>query len=232
MKRSYTTSTASARMAQTLIMQGLDAADESVQALLLELITTKELRISNIKYNIPRPYFLVIVVLAQNYNRLSISPHLMDRFFISYNFEEDMFSHSNVPGTLHRQFSSRRYALMKHEEIRSLAENATKVHANIDITRYVRDIVVGIRTHPRVKGGLTARCSQDLLLVTKSLASLFKRDFITPELVTIAAEKVFSHRLHILANNVNDDQMEKEDMDANIPSNIVAEVLRVIYVPV
>lgn len=46
-------------------------------------------------------------------------------------------------------------------------EKATKVHVNIDITRYVRDIVVGIRTHPRVKGGITARCSQDLVTVTK-----------------------------------------------------------------
>lgn len=50
--------------------------------------------------------------------------------------------------------------------------------------------------------------------------------------MTIAAEKVFSHRLHVLAINTRDDQMEREDMDANIPSDIIAEILRVIYVPV
>lgn len=66
----------------------------------------------------------------------------------------------------------------------------------------------------------------------RSLATLFQREFLTPDLVTIAAEKVFSHRLHVLAINVHDDQMEREDMDANIPSDIVAEILRVIYVPV
>ncbi|KAI7887919.1 uncharacterized protein EV154DRAFT_595007 [Mucor mucedo] len=119
---------ASTRIAQTLIMQGLDSANESIQALLLELIVTKELRISNVRYNVPKPCFLVISVLPQGYNRLSISSQL---------------------------------------EIRGLAERATKVHVNIDITRYIRDIVVGIRTHPRVKGGLTARCSQDLVIVTK-----------------------------------------------------------------
>ncbi|KAI8643382.1 hypothetical protein BD408DRAFT_364828 [Parasitella parasitica] len=228
------TAVGSTKLAQTLIMQGLDAANPSIQALLLELIVTKELRISNIKYNVPKPSFLVIAVMPQGYDRLKISSQLMDRFFVSYNFEEDMFSHSSmpIPNPLVRQSSSRRFSLMKHDEIKALAAKASKVHVNIDITRYVRDIVVGIRTHPKVKGGLTARCSQDLVAVTKSLAALFERDFLTPDLVIIAAEKVFSHRLHVLMVNATDDQMEKEDMNPYIPSEIVAEILRLIYVPV
>ncbi|KAG2195593.1 hypothetical protein INT46_011839 [Mucor plumbeus] len=237
MKRSYAASTSamgSTRLAQTLVMQGLNASEASIQAFLLELIVTKELRISNVKYNVPKPFFLVIAVLPQGYNRLKISSQLMDRFFVSYNFEQDMFLHPSmsITNSLVRQPSSRRFALMKHDEIKALAEKASKVHVNIDITRYVRDIVVGLRTHPKVKGGLTARCSQDLVTVTKSLATLFERDFLTPDLVTIAAEKVFSHRLHVLVVNTTDDQMEKEDMDANIPSDIVAEILRLIYVPI
>ncbi|CEP19665.1 hypothetical protein [Parasitella parasitica] len=237
MRKSYATSATvvgSTRLAQTLIMQGLDTANSSIQALLLELIVTKELRISNIKYNAPKLSFLVIAVLPQGYDRLKISSQLMDRFFVSYNFDQDMFLHSSmsIPNPLVRHSSSRRFALMKHDEIKALTEKANKVHVNIDITRYVRDIVVGIRTHPKVKGGLTARCSQDLVAVTKSLATLFERDFLTPDLVTIAAEKVFSHRLHVLMVNATDDQMEKEDMDPYIPSEIVAEVLRLIYVPV
>ncbi|KAI8330559.1 hypothetical protein BD560DRAFT_429159 [Blakeslea trispora] len=183
----------SARLAQTLIVQNLESADAVTQALLLELISTRELRVSNLKYNLPKPFFLVIAVLPQGYNRLSISSQL---------------------------------------EIKALAEKASCVHVHIDIMRYIRDIVVSIRTHPRVKGGLTARCSKDLVIVTKSLATLFERNFLTPDLVTIAAEKVFGHRLHILAINARDDQMEREDMDVNIPSDVIAEILRVIYVPI
>lgn len=77
MKRSYNNPVASTRIAQTLIMQGLDSANESIQALLLELIVTKELRISNVRYNVPKPCFLVISVLPQGYNRLSISSQLV-----------------------------------------------------------------------------------------------------------------------------------------------------------
>lgn len=80
-----------------------------------------------------------------------------------------MFPHmnTNIQNPIYRQPSIKRAALMKYEEIRTLSKHANDVHVNIDITRYVRDIVVGIRTHPRVKGGLTARCSQDLITVTK-----------------------------------------------------------------
>ncbi|KAI8887156.1 hypothetical protein K501DRAFT_242865 [Backusella circina FSU 941] len=233
-KRTYTTTTTSTRIAQTLVMQGLDMSNETIQAILLELIVTKELRISSVRYNVPKPLFLVIAVLPQGYNRLSITSQLLDHFFVSYNFEEEMFMQSTplYQSLQHRSISSRRFTLMKYDEIKDLSERANRVHVNIDVTRYIRDIVVGIRTHPRVKGGLTARCSQDLVTVTKSLAALFERDFLTPELVTIAAEKVFSHRLRILEINTSDDQMEKEDMNPSTTSDIIGEILRVVYVPV
>lgn len=53
------------------------------------------------------------------------------------------------------------------KEIANLASQASRVFINIDITRYIRDIVVGVRTHPLVQGGLTARASQDLIKVTR-----------------------------------------------------------------
>jgi hypothetical protein len=81
MKRSYAASTSamgSTRLAQILVMQGLNASEASIQAFLLELIVTKELRISNVKYNVPKPFFLVIAVLPQGYNRLKISSQLVN----------------------------------------------------------------------------------------------------------------------------------------------------------
>ncbi|KAI8099754.1 uncharacterized protein BX664DRAFT_255770 [Halteromyces radiatus] len=114
------------RLAQTLIIQQLNHANELVQAALLELIVTKEIRMTNVRYNTPKPYFLNIVILPESGS-----------------------------------------SLLRNDEIKSLAEQASKVHINIDITRYIRDIIVGIRTHPLVSGGLTARTSQDLVSVTR-----------------------------------------------------------------
>ncbi|ORY92307.1 hypothetical protein BCR43DRAFT_417320, partial [Syncephalastrum racemosum] len=65
-----------------------------------------------------------------------------------------------------KPYHFRRTALIKSDEIQMLAERSHRVHINIDITRYIRDIVVGVRTHPLVSGGLTARTSRDLVSVT------------------------------------------------------------------
>ncbi|KAG0168828.1 hypothetical protein DFQ28_004206 [Apophysomyces sp. BC1034] len=212
------------RLAQSLIIQRLDEASELTQAALLELIITKELRISNVRYNTPKPYFLLIVVLPQDYNCRTIATPLLDRFFVSYNFDEDMVPHPMM------RSSGRRAACMKTEEIKLMAEQAARVHINIDISRFIRDIVVGLRTHPLVQGGLTARASQDLVSVTKTLAAIFRRDYLTPDLVSIAAEKVFGHRLHVLAPDRYPDAPGHEER--RTATDIVAEILRIVYVPV
>ncbi|KAI9274215.1 hypothetical protein BY458DRAFT_489277 [Sporodiniella umbellata] len=191
-------STPSTRIVQALIMEELDKSEELVQAILLDLMVSKELKLSSVRYNVPRPFFLIVAVLPHDFNRSAVNSQLVTVCF--------------------------RTPLE--------AEKAKKVHVHIDISRYVRDIVVGIRTHPRVKGGVTAKSSQDLVTVTKSLAALFERTFLTPDLVTIATEKVFSHRLRILAINERDDQMQREDMDSNFAFDIVAEILHIVNVPI
>ncbi|KAF7721929.1 hypothetical protein EC973_003917 [Apophysomyces ossiformis] len=215
------------RLAQSLIIQRLDEANEPIQAALLELIITKELRISNVRYNIPKPHFLLIVILPQDYDCRTIATPLLDRFFVSYSFDGDMIQHTTMRSS--SSSSGRRAACMKTEEIKSLAEQATRVYISIDVSRFIRDIVVGLRTHPLVQGGLTARASQDLVSVTKTLAAIFRQDYLTPDLVSIAAEKVFGHRLHVLAPDRDPDAPVHEGR--RTATDIVSEVLRIVYVP-
>ncbi|KAI9318411.1 hypothetical protein BX666DRAFT_1876637 [Dichotomocladium elegans] len=184
----------SGRLAQAAIIQNLNATDLAVQATLLEtltdrelaqLIVAKELKIGNARFVVPKPHFLVILVLPRE-----CKPSLSSQL-----------------------------------EIQVLANHASKVHIDIDITRYIRDIVVGVRAHPLVQGGLTARTSQDLIQVTRSLAAIFQRDYLTPDLVSIAASKVLGHRIRLhTASTAN----EKRKVS---PADVVAEILRVVYVP-
>ncbi|CDH60323.1 predicted protein [Lichtheimia corymbifera JMRC:FSU:9682] len=216
------TARSSGKLAQAVVIQRLDEADPLVQATLLELIVTKELKMGNARYTVPKPHFLVILVLPRTHERSSVSSQLLDRFFVSFDFDEDTFGNSFSTA---RGFG-RRMALIKNEEIASLATQASRVFINIDITRYIRDIVVGVRTHPLVQGGLTARASQDLVKVTRSLATLFQRDYLTPDLVSIAASKVLGHRIRLLPQALDD-----QGTPYRTTADVVAEVLRVVYVP-
>lgn len=65
------------KIVQALLVEDLDKADESIQAVLLELMINKELRLSNIRYNVPKPFFLIIAVLPHDFNRRSISAQLV-----------------------------------------------------------------------------------------------------------------------------------------------------------
>ncbi|ORZ26081.1 hypothetical protein BCR42DRAFT_19442 [Absidia repens] len=254
-----TTSSMTHRLAQVLIVQQLDEANDLVQAALLELIVTKEIRMMNVRYNTPKPYFLTIAILPESGCHHTISSPLLDHFFISYHCKEELFQQqqqqqqpsstlTSAPApsfSLHQDqphpFYYRRACLLRHDEIKGLAEQASKVHINIDITRYIRDIIVGVRTHPLVSGGLTARTSQDLVTVTRSLAALFRRNFLTPDLVAVAVEKVVGHRLrlNLQETNLSNKNGDEDDMvsvagmneQATI-SDIVAEILRIVYAPV
>jgi MoxR-like ATPase len=198
------------KLAQAAVIQRLDEADALVQATLLELMVAKELRMANVRYTVPKPFLVIVIVPHQHQSH--ISSQLLDRFFVSYSFCGDDEQSYVKP------YHFRRTALIKSDEIQMLAERSHRVHINIDITRYIRDIVVGVRTHPLVSGGLTARTSRDLVSVTRSLATLFQHDFLTPDLVAVAADKVLGHRIHLVGSVT--------------PSQVVSEVLRVVYVPV
>ncbi|KAI7864878.1 hypothetical protein BDF14DRAFT_1117633 [Spinellus fusiger] len=198
------------RLPQTLVVQSLDQANAVIQAALLELIVTKELKVSNARYTLPKP-FLLLIVLPQGFDSSTISAQLLDRVFVSYPIHEP-----SQPSNSTRTYTGRRTAHIKAEH---LEDRASQVYINIDISRYIRDIVVGIRTHPLVKSGLTARASQELVLVTKSLAVIFGKEYLTPDLVSIAAEKVFGHRLRLTSPHLT-------------PADVVAEILCLVYVPV
>ncbi|CAO3636540.1 unnamed protein product [Cunninghamella blakesleeana] len=229
------------RLAQALIVQYLNDANELIQAALLELIINKEIKLNTTRYTTPRPHFLTIAIIPETSYHNTVSSHLLDHFFLSYRFKEEFFQNSNsTPNILNllsndtrsKSQTYRRMALFQNEEIKSLADYASKIHINIDITRYIRDIIVGIRTHHLVQGGLTARTSQDLVIVTRSLAAVFKKKFLTPDLVAVAVEKVIGHRLRIKTNNQSKDNNINNNINNNAIADVVSDVLRIVYAPV
>ncbi|KAI9285258.1 hypothetical protein BC943DRAFT_352358 [Umbelopsis sp. AD052] len=234
------------RIAQAVIVKNLHQASALVQATLLEIIIVQQLKIHSATYNVPNP-FIVIAVLPQDAPPRSMISRLIDRFFVSYRFDDESLSDTpNAADSRHGHNQiMKRQILFRHQELKELSASINRVNVNADIVIYIRDIVVGIRTHRLVHCGLTARASQDLVLVVKALSALFKREYVTPDLVSIAAEKVFGHRLvlkdeaysHKIVhdNEDSDDQSEMNSLVGEttdiLPADIVMEILRAVHVP-
>lgn len=68
----------------------------------------------------------------------------------------------------------------------------------------------------------------------RALATLFRRDYLTPDLVSIAADKVLGHRIHLVETPTTNTTEKDEEKDTRnvTAAEIVAEVIRIVYVPV
>ncbi|KAF0519088.1 methanol dehydrogenase regulatory protein [Gigaspora margarita] len=172
-------------------------------------------------------------LLPESYPRHSLPNQLIDRFFISYMYE-------GIIGFGKSPIVNRRNPMIREMEIEKLSKDMDNVSVHNDMQRYMRDIVVGLRTHRVVKRGITARASTDLVILVKALAAVFQRNYVTPELVIFASEKVFSHR--IILREPGDDRstmygtslktLLKKMRTSATPGDVIADVLRAVYPPV
>ncbi|CAG8524855.1 5355_t:CDS:2 [Paraglomus occultum] len=221
-------------IAQAVIIERLDEGDEEIQFFLLETIIKKRFCYRKESHSLPKP-FIVIVLLPTTEERLNLPNQLLDRFFISYEYENDT---SRLPAN-----GMYRGEPIKLMEIKELEKKIDKVSVHNDMQRYMRDIVVGLRMHRLIKGGITARTSRDFEKLAKAVAVIFDRSFITPDLILITAEKVFAHRL-ILREPVDDRSLmygtkrmsllraKMEDSWGFNVRDVVADVLQVVRPPV
>ncbi|ORZ28116.1 hypothetical protein BCR41DRAFT_391584 [Lobosporangium transversale] len=176
------------RIAQAIILEGLENASQEVYAILLEMINNKEINDKN-RYMLPD---LLIVAIFNSPNIPdNIPKQLLDYFAINGAYQ------STTPQSRIQPVPARKHALFRRTEWDELSKRMKMVVISNDMMRYIRDVIVGVRTHEAVHGGLTARAALDLEAILRTLAAIFQSTFVTPDLVTIAADKVFSHRLEL-----------------------------------
>ncbi|CAG8632462.1 13149_t:CDS:2 [Funneliformis mosseae] len=211
-------------LAKAVIIENLLNADETIYALLLEILIRRQVIDRSTVYNLPKS-FLVIVLLPMT--------------SMKYNLPNQL----GVEAGKSPIITAKKSPLIKPAEIEDLSKKMDNVTIHNDMHRYMRDVVVGIRTHRLVKGGLTARASSDLVTLVRALAAVFQRNYATPELVLFASEKIFSHRL--ILRDAGDDKstmygtslftlLRARSLSPKFPSpgDVVADVLQTVWPPI
>ncbi|KAK9240123.1 hypothetical protein V1525DRAFT_396049 [Lipomyces kononenkoae] len=188
------------RFPNLVVIRNLDQSSNYVQAQLLEILRTKKLVTSKGLFVTP-PSFLVIPLLRKANLRLHLFPYLLDHFFISHSYEpptaHETRSESGKwtppillpPVALHSLFSVK--------DIEALSSVSNSVCITAEIRRYMHDIMVFLRMHRAIRGGISARASRDFELLIRCLCPLHGIGFATPSIVVIAARKTYSHRIMI-----------------------------------
>ncbi|KAF9202247.1 hypothetical protein BGZ49_007571 [Haplosporangium sp. Z 27] len=176
------------KIAQAIILDDLENASQEVYAILMEMIVTKEINDRN-RYVLPD--LIIIAVFGSSSIPDKIPKQLLDYFAINGTYQP------SIPQLRIQPVPARKHALFRRTEWDDLSKRMKVVTVSNDMMRYIRDVIVGVRTHEAVHGGLTSRAALDLEIIMKTLAAVFQTTFVTPDLLLIAAEKVFSHRLEL-----------------------------------
>jgi MoxR-like ATPase len=81
------------------------------------------------------------------------------------------------------------------EEVLKCRNLARTVLVEPNVVKYVAEIIRATRKHPHVQLGSSPRGAVHLLLLSKVLAVMDGRDFVTPDDIKLAAPSVLRHRI-------------------------------------
>ncbi|KAF8534536.1 hypothetical protein BDD12DRAFT_408280 [Trichophaea hybrida] len=213
------------RIANVVILRDLDKASLQVQTLVLELMRTRQVLTSRSVLEVPER-FLVIALIPKTYSLPALFRHLREQFFISHHHsslpeEEEQqevvqsdadsladslasvvirkYSPSIPPPQISSfPFNTLGRTYVPHAIVDSIRALVADVSISTEIGRYVLDIVVFLRMHRAVKGGVSTQGTVDFELLVKCLAPLHGLDFVTPALASLAVFKVYSHRIELV----------------------------------
>ncbi|KAF2790665.1 hypothetical protein K505DRAFT_310996 [Melanomma pulvis-pyrius CBS 109.77] len=245
----------SRRIANVVIANNLNTANSQVQIQALELMRGKRNFTRTAVHAAPRP-FLLIALNVSGTNRLTT--HLNDQFFISHkhqaedglpNFEElqekepvseDDASTSSVvrssPYISEKRNSSS--LTFSQEEITALTALTAEVKISSEVRAYLHNIVVFLRLHRAVAGGISAMATRHFNILSQALAPLHSLSYISPSLVALAARKIYPHRIKITSAE-NERSMQwgssleavKAVLDGVTVEDVIEEVLQSVEVP-
>ncbi|KAF2004323.1 hypothetical protein P154DRAFT_572363 [Amniculicola lignicola CBS 123094] len=245
----------SRKIANVVIAKNLNEASSQVQVQALELIRGKRNFTRTAVHAAPRP-FLFVSLQVDGSARLTT--HLNDQFFISHKHQEedglpnleelhgkdpvsdDDASTSSVVRSSPHTFGklNPNSIVFSAEELSVLSTLTAETRINTEVRAYLHNIVVFMRLHRAVAGGISALATRHLDILSHTLAPLHGLSYISPSLVALAARKIFPHRI-IITSPENERSMQwgssldavKAVLDGVTPEDVIEEVLQSVEVP-
>ncbi|KAI1436005.1 hypothetical protein GGR50DRAFT_262588 [Xylaria sp. CBS 124048] len=130
--------------------------------------------------------------------------------------------------------------LLTETDISTLATLSLQTHVDIEVQRYQMNIVAFLRMHRAVTpGSVPPPATAHFRTLLRALAALHGLEFATPELVQLAARKIYAHRIVIVSPERERSMQWGSDLDAVTamleglqPEDVIEDVLGTVEVPI
>ncbi len=212
-----------------ILIDEINRAPAKTQAALFEVMEERKMTIDGTAYELGYPFMVIATQNPVEHEGTYQLPEAqLDRFacklIVDYPDlagETEIIRRHQQKANMHQMIGTIN-TVLSQEKLLSLRELVSQVRVDDNIMEYIAKLVLSTRDNNDLFLGASPRASVTLLNMSKALATLRSRDFVTPEDVIYIAPSVLRHRIQLTP--------EKE-MEGGSPDDIIAALINDIEIP-
>ena len=209
--------------ANIVLVDEINRASPKTQAALLEAMQERQVTVWGVSRPLPRPFMVVATMNPVEMEGVyPLSEAQVDRFLaritVGYPSRDEMVEIMDRLGVI-EEWPVRPVAT--GEDVLEAKRALWGVHVDRNIKYYIADIVEATRRHPNVRLGASPRAAIAMLQLSRALALLEGRAYVTPDDVKQVAQAALSHRI-ILRPEARLEGATPEDVVADVLSEVPA----------
>lgn len=211
-----------------ILIDEINRAPAKTQAALFEVMAEQQITVDGETYEMAPPFF---VIATQNpieqEGTYRLPEAQLDRFLvrivIDYPTQEE---EKEILYRFRSDFQQRQQdevrAVFTKELVAKYAKLIEKVFIREELLDYIAALVHRTRTHPDLYLGASPRASLGILRLSKAVAALAGRDFVTPDDIQQVAYPVLNHRIILTP---------EREMEGFGSKDVIEEIVRGIEIP-
>ena len=176
----------------------LNRATSRTQSALLEAMEEGQVTVDGVSHPLPKPF---VVIATQNPTGAAGTQLLpdsqMDRFTIRMSLGYPELA-DEVAMVMNRQGGNPMDslgALLTRETLVQMQEEVANTYISEVVVRYIVDLIHATRSHESILRGASPRATLSVTAVSKAVAQLRGRDYVTPKDVQEVFQRTVAHRL-------------------------------------
>jgi MoxR-like ATPase len=187
-----------------LLADEINRATPRTQSALLEAMQERQVTVDGTTHPLPAPFIVLATQNPIEYEGTFPLPEAqLDRFLLrmSMGYPDEQEERELLHAQRHGHPIDAVRAVTDGGELTTLADAAADVHVDDSLERYILAVVRATRSHPDISVGASPRGSLALYKSAQAIASIRRRDYVSPDDVKEMARLTLPHRLILSADS-------------------------------
>ncbi|MCS7108353.1 MAG: MoxR family ATPase [Sulfolobales archaeon] len=212
-----------------LMFDELNRTPTRVQSALLQAMAEHQVSIDGTTYDIPKPFHVIAteVPTEEEFGTYPLTLTLRDRFWIKYSvYYSGVDEEFEIVKRADRLYLADVANIETVVELNRFSELQAfigkSIYVDERVTKYIVDLINYVRNHHLVRLGPSHRCSIHLYRISKALAIINGRDYVTPDDVKELVNEVMNFRIVL---------KKEAEVEGKTSNDVINEALGKVTVP-